>query len=232
MTGLVYPDALIARDLAERQHHRHGRRQHELEPAQLFRDEISARQRLPGHSRQSRGRRQGPFLARPFAEAFLTSQSGSTWSISFASPRPSPADRRRSDRPERFHVVWMQLGVRYDEAAAKARGRGPDRDHGSLSKDRIRPAGWRIVWSGVDSGIVSSKRRKAPKPPAQKRAEVEPELQKRRLRVRDALHPCRRRARSSHRRAHHADLPDRLLCIRRRRSGRVPVQPPQFRPCL
>ena len=37
-------------------------------------------------------------------------------------------------------VVWMQLGVRHDAAAAKAASGRADRDHGPLSQDRIRPA--------------------------------------------------------------------------------------------
>ncbi len=37
-------------------------------------------------------------------------------------------------------VVWLQLGIRSDEAAAKARGGRAGRGHGPLPQDRIRPA--------------------------------------------------------------------------------------------
>ena len=44
-----------------------------------------------------------------------------------------------------------------------------------------------------------------------------------------ACHPRRRPARSGNRRAHHADLPDHVLCVRRCRSRRLAVQPGDLR---
>ncbi len=55
-------------------------------------------------------------------------------------------------------VIWMQLGVRHDEAAAKADAAGikvvmnrcPKIEYGRLSGE--------IGWTGVNSGVLSSKR--------------------------------------------------------------------------
>jgi O-acetylhomoserine (thiol)-lyase len=70
-------------------------------------------------------------------------------------------------------VVWMQLGVRNDEAAAKAEAAGLMVVMNRCPKIEFGRLGGELSWSGVNSGIVSAKRREAPKPALRKQAEQE-----------------------------------------------------------
>jgi O-acetylhomoserine (thiol)-lyase len=68
-------------------------------------------------------------------------------------------------------VVWMQLGLRNDAAAAKAQAAGLTVIMDRCPKIEFGRLGGELSWSGVDSGIVSAKRRQAPKPPLKKASE-------------------------------------------------------------
>jgi predicted CoA-binding protein len=57
-------------------------------------------------------------------------------------------------------VVWMQLGVRHDEAAAKAEAAGLRVVMNRCPKIEYSRLHGELAWSGVNTGIISSKRRK------------------------------------------------------------------------
>jgi uncharacterized protein len=57
-------------------------------------------------------------------------------------------------------VVWMQLGVRNDEAAAKAERAGLKVVMNRCVKIEFGRLSGELSWSGINSGIVSSKRRR------------------------------------------------------------------------
>jgi uncharacterized protein len=57
-------------------------------------------------------------------------------------------------------VVWMQLGVRHDEAAAKAEAAGLKVVMNRCPKIEYSRLNGELAWSGVNTGIISSKRRK------------------------------------------------------------------------
>ena len=57
-------------------------------------------------------------------------------------------------------VVWMQLGVRQDEAAAKAERAGLKVVMNRCMKIEFGRLSGELSWSGINSGIISSKRRK------------------------------------------------------------------------
>ena len=57
-------------------------------------------------------------------------------------------------------VVWMQLGVRNDEAAAKAEAAGLRVVMNRCPKIEYSRLHGELAWSGVNTGIISSKRRR------------------------------------------------------------------------
>ncbi len=57
-------------------------------------------------------------------------------------------------------VVWMQLGVRHAEAAAKAERAGLKVVMNRCMKIEFGRLSGELSWSGINSGIITSKRRK------------------------------------------------------------------------
>ncbi len=63
-------------------------------------------------------------------------------------------------------VVWMQLGIRNDEAASKAAAAGIEVVMNRCPKIEFGQLGGELSWSGVNSGII---RNRAPEPPLPRR---------------------------------------------------------------
>ncbi len=68
-------------------------------------------------------------------------------------------------------VVWMQLGVRHDAAAATAEAKGLTVIMDRCPKIEFGRLAGELSWSGVNSGIISAKRRHPPKPVVRKAPE-------------------------------------------------------------
>src|SRR6185312_6312546 len=61
-------------------------------------------------------------------------------------------------------VVWLQLGLRNDEAAAKAEAAGVEVIMNRCPKIEFGRLGGELSWSGVNSGIIQNRPPQAPKP--------------------------------------------------------------------
>ncbi len=68
-------------------------------------------------------------------------------------------------------VVWMQLGIRNDEAAATAEAAGVEVVMNRCPKIEFGQLGGELSWSGVNSGII---RNRAPSPPLPRRVKPRP----------------------------------------------------------
>jgi O-acetylhomoserine (thiol)-lyase len=68
-------------------------------------------------------------------------------------------------------VVWMQLGIRNDEAAAKAEAAGIEVVMNRCPKIEFGRLGGELSWSGVNSGII---RNRPPEPPRARRGKERP----------------------------------------------------------
>src|SRR5271169_2865615 len=64
-------------------------------------------------------------------------------------------------------VVWMQLGIRNDEAAARAEAAGIEVIMNRCPKIEFGRLGGELSWSGVNSGII---RNRAAQPPTERKA--------------------------------------------------------------
>src|SRR5580704_16882781 len=61
-------------------------------------------------------------------------------------------------------IVWMQLGIRNDEAAAKAEAAGIQVIMNRCPKIEFGRLGGELSWSGVNSGIIQNRAPQAPRP--------------------------------------------------------------------
>src|SRR6516165_4912235 len=97
-----------------------------------------------------------------------TSPSRSTWSMSFEPP--AIVDDAIAIGAK---IVWMQLGIRNDAAAAAAEKAGIEMIMNRCPKIEFGRLGGELSWSGVNSGII---RNRAPVPPTMRSVREQPAL--------------------------------------------------------
>ena len=113
----------------------------EGQPAELFRVQISARARLSHDPGQSGPGRQGAARPEGLCQARRHSRADrhGRYLPRLATTRSAIVEEALALKP-RPQVIWMQLGVRNDEAAALAEASGHQGGDEPLPEDRIRPA--------------------------------------------------------------------------------------------
>ena len=159
MNHEFYRRQLHPRHSQHREDDRHGRRLGKGEPAELFRLQISARARLHDDPGQSGTRRRATCSARGSTRGLPTfPEPVDMVDIFRGSQYALPIVQEALALKPRPQVIWMQLGVRNDEAAALAEANGmkvvmnrcPKIEYGRLSSE--------IAWMGVNTRTISSKK--------------------------------------------------------------------------
>jgi len=160
---IPYSDAQLRRDSRTGAHDRDGRGLVQLEPAELFRDEIL----------QGKGYRVipvNPGIAgqellgeKVYASLARHSRQDRQWSTCFRAAKETPAivkDAIAIGAP----VVWMQLGIRNDEAAALGEAAGIEIIMNRCPKIEFGRLAGELSWSGVNSAIIQNRAPQAPRP--------------------------------------------------------------------
>ena len=164
-----------ARDPAAGQDDRDGRRVVELEPAQLLRHEVSAKQRLPGDPGQPRHRRPDPARRKGLRQSARHPRAGRHGRRVPRRARGA-GGRRGRDRDRRQGGVDAARHPQRCRRRQSGGGRHRSR-HEPLPEDRIRAARRRVVVErGQQRHHPQPPARAAARPPGQRAAGTPPPL--------------------------------------------------------